>query len=113
MIYILLGVVAIILLLMLFQLRKIMSTQAQLAVALTAIAAQIAKIGDETKTLIAKIDELQAALNNAGNNAPEVETALQAVKDQLQIVDDLVPDAQAVVEEHTPTDETDGESTGG
>lgn len=93
MIYILWGVVVVILLLIVSQLRKVMSNQAQLAAALTAIAAQVAKIGTETEGLKAKVQELQDALNNAGNNTPEVEAALQALLAQVQKVDDLVPDA--------------------
>lgn len=94
MIYACFGVVAVLLLLLSFQLRKIMSNQAQTLAILTAASEKLTKIGEETKATLQKVQDLQDALNNAGNNTPEVEAALTALTNQLQVVDDLVPDAE-------------------
>ena len=71
----------------------IMATQAELSASLTEIAANVGKVGDETRALIAKIAELEAAIVTAGNTTPEVDAALQALRDQVAVVDALVPDA--------------------
>ncbi len=71
----------------------IMATQAELSASLSEIAANVAKVGDETRALIAKIGELEAAIVTAGNTTPEVDAALQALRDQVAVVDALVPDA--------------------
>lgn len=71
----------------------IMSTQAELASSLTAISEQVAKIGVESGKTLEKVTALEDALRNAGNTTPEVDAALAALKAQVQIVDDLVPDA--------------------
>lgn len=70
-----------------------MATQMELASDLAAIAANVEKIGVETRTLLTKISELQAALDAAGGTTPEVDAALAALKDQVTVVDNLVPDA--------------------
>lgn len=70
-----------------------MSTQAELASSLTAISEQVAKIGVESGKTLEKVTALEDALRNAGNTTPEVDAALAALKAQVQIVDDLVPDA--------------------
>ena len=100
-------VTIILLLLILYQLRKIMTTIAQLATALTAITATVTKIGTETSTLLAKVQELEDAINNGGNVPEEVEAALQALREQVSVVDQLVPD---VVEQVGVV--TDGEAQG-
>ena len=94
MIYACFGVVAVLLLLLFFQLRKIMSNQAQTLAILTAASATLTKISEETKATLQKVQDLQDALNNAGNNTPEVDAALTALTTQLQVVDDLVPDPE-------------------
>jgi len=77
-------------------LRKlIMTSQAQLASDLQAVATQIAKIGAETTALLTKITDLEAALAAGGVTTAEVDAALQALKDQAKVVDDMVPDAPA------------------
>lgn len=73
----------------------VMSTQAELAANLTEILATVTKVGDETRALIAKVADLEAAIATAGNTAPEVDAALQALRDQVAVVDALVPDATA------------------
>ena len=71
--------------------------QAQLAADLAVVSAQVSKIGEESKVTLAKVDELQAALDAAiaaGQTvAPEVIAAVDALKAQVQVVDDLVADA--------------------
>jgi uncharacterized protein YoxC len=71
----------------------LMSTQADHAAALKAVAEQVDKIGSETRALLGKVDELTTALNNAGQTTPEVDAALAALQAQVAVVDDLVPDA--------------------
>lgn len=72
---------------------QIMATQAQTAQDIVAVTQQLQKIGNESAALLQKITDLEAALAGAGNSSPEVETAMAALKQQAQIVDDLVPDA--------------------
>ena len=76
-----------------FLLRKIMSTQAELAAKLDVVTAQITKIGTETTLLLANIATLTAALEASGATTPEVDSALEALQAQASIVDDLVPDS--------------------
>jgi predicted nucleic acid-binding Zn-ribbon protein len=86
-------------------LRKIMSTQTEIAAQLVAAAqtiasltAQITKVGTETDKLLAKIVELE---NNLPDNvSPQLEAAVDALKLQIQSLqtaaqstDDKVPDA--------------------
>lgn len=68
---------------------KIMTTQAQLAADLAAATEQIIKSRNE---IIAVITNLTAALNAANATTPEVNAAMAALRAQLQISDDLVPD---------------------
>lgn len=70
----------------------IMATQAELAQELTTVKDQVQKIGTETSTLIERITELEQAIAN-GPTTPEVDAALAALKAQVQVVDELVPDA--------------------
>lgn len=75
------------------KLNKIMATQAELAAQLTALTGQVTKIGTETQATLQKVQELQDALNNAGEVTPEVQAAFDALKASVQSVDDLVADA--------------------
>lgn len=77
-----------------FNLREfIMTSQAQLAADLTTVKDQVAKIGAETTVTLQKVADLEAAIGNAGEVTPEVEAALAALKEQVNLVDGLVPDA--------------------
>jgi chromosome segregation ATPase len=89
------------------QLHKFMKTQSELAADLRASLTQLQKtvteikgVQDEVNTLKAKITELEAALaaavSTGGAPLPELADAVQAVKDQTQVVDDAIPDAPAV-----------------
>jgi len=69
-----------------------MATQQELAAALTEVTATIQKIGEETKATLQKVTDLENALANAGSVAPEVQAAFDALKEQVGIVDALVPD---------------------
>lgn len=73
----------------------IMSAQAQLAADILAVADKVAKVGNETRTLIAKVADLEAALAAAGDVSPEVTEAMTALHAQVAVVDELVPDAPA------------------
>lgn len=79
--------------------KRILMNQAELAAELAVVTTQVAKIGEESKVTIAKVAELQAAVdaaNAAGNTvAPEVVAALDALKAQVNVVDALIPDAPA------------------
>ena len=70
-----------------------MTTQAELVETITAVQEQVEKIGEETQTLIEKVAELEAVIEAEGSASPELIAAVEALKAQVQIVDDLVPDA--------------------
>lgn len=76
-----------------WKLDKIMATQAELTQQLNDQAAQAAKIGNETRSLLDKIQELLAVIAAGQNVSPELQAAADAVGAQLNIVDALVPDA--------------------
>lgn len=71
-------------------LKKIMGTQTELAQQLNAVTAQLAKIGTETAATLQKVADLETLL---GTVTPEVQDALDKLKAQAKIVDDLVADA--------------------
>lgn len=71
----------------------LMATQSEVAQTLTDLTAQVAKIGDETRTLLDRIADLQEAVDNAGSVDPAVLDALAALQAQVTVVDDLVPDS--------------------
>ncbi len=77
-----------------------MATQAELAAQLKANTEQAAKIGAETQTLLDKIRDLLEQLANQSGVTPELQAAADALKAQLQVVDELVPDV--VVPPPTP-----------
>lgn len=80
------------------QLEHIMSTQAETVERINAINATVTKIGEETRSLLIKIDELVAALAAAGTVSPEVDDAISALAEQAAVVDALVPDLEFDVE---------------
>lgn len=73
-------------------LKGIMATQQEAAVALQAVKDQIVKIGAETSSLLTKVTDLLAIIAAGGEVSTELQNAIDAVKAQAQIVDDLVPD---------------------
>lgn len=72
---------------------RIMAKQSEIAADLRAQAEKITKIAQETRSLIAKVEQLQEAVNNQDEASEELTAASEAVAAQLAIVDDLVPDA--------------------
>jgi len=72
---------------------KIVATQAELAVQVTALTDQVGKIGAETRTLLTRVEELLAVIAAGGEVTPELQAAVDGLKAQVQVVDDLVPDA--------------------
>ena len=72
------------------RLDTIMATQAELAVQITELTAQNDKARAE---VLAKIADLQAALDAAANVDPAVQTAFDALKASVQTDDDIVADA--------------------
>ena len=72
---------------------RLMATQDELKVQLDEMTAQADKIGGETRTLLTRIEDLLVQLANAANVTPELQAAADALKAQLTVVDELVPDA--------------------
>lgn len=72
-----------------------MASNAELQADLEAVTAQVAKIGTETSATLQKVTDLEAALAAAGGTTPEVDAAMVALKAQVKLVDDMVPDPQA------------------
>jgi len=66
--------------------------------ALTTASAQITKIGAETTATLQKVTELQAVVDGmpTGSVPQALQDAVAALQAQVQIVDDLVPDAPPV-----------------
>ena len=76
-----------------------MATQSDLVADINAVKDQVTKIGIETSATLDKVAELEAALANAGGVGgvvtPELQAAVEALKAQVTLVDDLIPDATA------------------
>src|SRR5262245_805511 len=81
--------------LILRELENIMATQEELAADLAAVTEQVSKIGTETSLLLVKVNELEDALAAAGGTTPEVDAAMAALKAQVNVVDEMVPDTPA------------------
>ena len=80
--------------LIILKLNQVMSTQAEIAAGLNAATLQLKKIGTESAATLQKVADLQAALNNQPGVTPELQSAFDALKTQVQVVDDLVPDQE-------------------
>lgn len=81
-----------------------MSTQAEIAQGLTTLTAQVAKVGAESTKTLQKVTDLEAALANQDNVSPELQSAFDALKAQVQAVDDLIPDVPAPDQPAPPTE---------
>ena len=68
-------------------------TTEEAVTALTEATALVTKIGEETKGLQTKVSDLETALGATSELPQSVVDALTALKDQLGVVDNLVPDA--------------------
>lgn len=76
------------------QLKELITmNQAEAIAALQDATTQIQKIGDETRTLVQKVADLTVLVEQQASVSPELAAAIEAVKAQVQVVDDLVPDA--------------------
>lgn len=75
------------------KLEKIMATQDEMAIEMATITAQIAKIGEESKATLQKVADLEAVLATQGGVTPALQTAFDALKSQVTVVDNLIPDA--------------------
>jgi hypothetical protein len=71
----------------------IMATQVQLAADIAAVGQQVAKIGEETRALIERIGALTEIIETGGDVSADVQTAMDALRAQVAVVDALVPDA--------------------
>lgn len=76
--------------------RKIMATQKELIEKSKAQLVVITQIGIETDKLIQTVTDLQTVIDNLPDASPELVAAVEAVSEQLKIVDDKVPDAPVV-----------------
>lgn len=83
----------------------IMGNQQELATQLSEVAAQVAKIGKETKATLSKVAELETALANQENVSPELQAAFDGLKTQVTLVDGLVPDLPAAEVTTEPVNE--------
>ena len=75
------------------QLGRMEMTQEELAAELATVKDTVAKIGTETSTLLVKITDLEAVIAAGGSVSADVQAALDALKAQASIVDNLVPDS--------------------
>lgn len=71
-----------------------MATQKELAAQIGELGGIVRKIGNETSTLKQKVADLEAAAQNQADASPELVAAVADVRAQLDIVDQLVPDAE-------------------
>lgn len=78
---------------------QIMATQAETAVQLQNLTAQISKVSGEVTTILAA---LEAARALAGETDPAVTAQVDALKTAVQGVDDLNPDAPPPVDPNNP-----------
>lgn len=77
------------------KLETIMGKQIDMANEMAAITAQVAKIGEESKATLQKVADLEAALATQDSVTPALQDAFNALKNQVIIVDDLIPDSPA------------------
>jgi seryl-tRNA synthetase len=77
---------------------KIMANQQELAAQINEISGTITKIKGETQTTLDKVQELQDVINNQGGVSAELQAAVDNLKAQVQVVDELIPDAPPPVE---------------
>lgn len=76
-----------------------MANQQELAAQLKAVATQIQKIGTESKSTLEKVTKLEEALANSGGEISiELQEAVNDLKAQVAVVDDLVVDVPVTTE---------------
>lgn len=86
----------------------IMAEQTQLAAQMREVSTQLAKVRDE---ILAKVAELEAALDAADDVSPEVQEAFDALKAQVQGLDDINPDEPITTTTVEPTTTTEEPTT--
>lgn len=69
-----------------------MATQKELTDQINALTGIVVKVGSETRTLLTKIEELLAQIGNEGEVSAELQTAVNDLQAQVDVVDALVPD---------------------
>jgi C4-dicarboxylate-specific signal transduction histidine kinase len=89
------------------KLNNVMATQQELAAQMNQLGAQLTNISNESKATLQKVAELEAVIGNQDNVSPELQTAFDNLKAQVQTVDDLIPDATTPVEAPAETTGTD------
>ena len=72
--------------------QEIMSTQAEAAAALQAVATQLDKVKGETTALVAEVQALKDAATNADTVSPDLQAAIDAVASRTASIDGLVTD---------------------
>lgn len=77
-----------------FEERSMQSMQ-ELATAINEVTAKVAKIETETRSLLGKISDLEAAIESMDQIPEEVTAALVSLQNQVAVVDGLVPDEPA------------------
>lgn len=87
---------------LIFKFDQMAKTQAELAAELNSLATQLQKVGTESTKTLQKVTEMQAVIDSQGGVTEELQAAFDAVKAQVQAVDDLVVDT---------TEETSGTDT--
>jgi uncharacterized protein YoxC len=80
---------------LIIQNKKIMATQEEITQALTDLTAVVVKVGEETKATLQKVADLETALASQADVSPALQSAFDALKEQVGIVDALVLDAPA------------------
>jgi septal ring factor EnvC (AmiA/AmiB activator) len=74
---------------------KIMATQAELAVQINTLTAQVQKIATESSKTLQMVTDLQSLIAAGGTVTPELQASVDALAAQIKVTDDLVPDAPA------------------
>lgn len=72
-----------------------MATQAEQAKRLEGVVATLSQVAKESDELIAKVAELQLAVENQPNATPELVAAVDAVESLAKGIDEKVPAVQA------------------
>ena len=80
----------------------IMASQTEAAAQIRALTAQIQKISAESSTTLQKVTDLQAVIDAGTGVSPELQAAVDELKAQIQVVDDLVPDVTPPAPTPTP-----------
>lgn len=76
------------------RLKKLFMKQEELVSELNKVTVNLQKVGNESAALVQKVADLEAAIGSQSDVSPDVVTALEAVKAQAKVVDDMVPDAE-------------------